>query len=363
MAFKLRSGGGAVPFKQMGSTPSPLKKTYKDAYAAQSDEKKSGQTYEQFETAAKAWNEKKYGTTEPTRDGNLKAAATKPATNAEKVKPGGTDPMDQISRGEKPEGATKAGAPSKTTAKVAAVATDRADKNTKQSERRKTVAERRVNRWDAKQERQEGRDQRKVDRITGTAKVARVQKREGRKADNKAWREEVKAESKAQISANKSERQSNRADRKAAKAKKPVEPLTPKAPPKNSSNRPGLQTKKKIDSSSMETRMRGDAQKRGIHDPSKDTKAQYATGSAADPNASPKAEPTKKEARVAKRTERKEARTERKDTRRQARDMKEIGKLVAKDDKNKSRRAKNEAKYSPTAEQYAAAEKAIKSRT
>jgi hypothetical protein len=83
MAFKLRSGNSALPFKQMGSTATqvplqpptppqpaaaPFAKTYREAYDAQSAEKKSGQTFEQFETAAKAWNTEKYGTTEPTKE-------------------------------------------------------------------------------------------------------------------------------------------------------------------------------------------------------------------------------------------------------------------------------------------------------
>jgi len=178
MAFKLRSGNSPLPFKQMGSTPSPLTKTYRQAYDAQSDEKKSRQTYEQFETAAKAWNKKKYGTTEPTRDGNVKAAAA--AKTEEKPTPQG------VTSTQRPDGG-----------------------------------------YDST-----------VSYAVGEGETV-----------NK--------------------------------------------------DRP--------------------------YDAAIDSKS------------TPKAEPTKKEARVAKRTERQEARTERKDTRRQAKDMKKVNKLVARDDKRKAR--------------------------
>ena len=45
---------------------SPVKKTYKEAYA--DADKTKYDTYEKFETAAKAYNTKKYGTTEPTKE-------------------------------------------------------------------------------------------------------------------------------------------------------------------------------------------------------------------------------------------------------------------------------------------------------
>jgi hypothetical protein len=53
---------------------SPVKKTYKEAYA--DADKTKYDTYEKFEKAAKAYNTKKYGTTEPTRD-SKKAGQTK----------------------------------------------------------------------------------------------------------------------------------------------------------------------------------------------------------------------------------------------------------------------------------------------
>ena len=61
--FKLKSGNSPL-FKQMAS--SPAKKTYKEAYAGLSAEKKATQSEEEFTKAAKDWNKKKYGTTEPT---------------------------------------------------------------------------------------------------------------------------------------------------------------------------------------------------------------------------------------------------------------------------------------------------------
>lgn len=51
------------PNKKQKSNPS-----YKKAYEAQSDEKKASQTEEEFTTAAKAWNQKKYGTEQPSKD-------------------------------------------------------------------------------------------------------------------------------------------------------------------------------------------------------------------------------------------------------------------------------------------------------
>ena len=71
MAFKIPNF-----YKQMSSSPGPIKKSssvsplnisYDDAYDAQSDEKKSKQSREEFKKAAKSYNKKEYGTTEPTK--------------------------------------------------------------------------------------------------------------------------------------------------------------------------------------------------------------------------------------------------------------------------------------------------------
>ena len=90
--FKMKGS----PFQRNFGIGSPVKKTYKEAYADADQEKYD--TYEKFETAAKAWNTKKYGTTEPTRDaakaGKTKvelakshAATTKTTTPEEKTTP------------------------------------------------------------------------------------------------------------------------------------------------------------------------------------------------------------------------------------------------------------------------------------
>jgi len=51
--------------KQMGGSPFQI--SYDAAYDAQSDEKKASQSREEFKKAAKAYNKKEYGTTEPTK--------------------------------------------------------------------------------------------------------------------------------------------------------------------------------------------------------------------------------------------------------------------------------------------------------
>ena len=64
--------------KQMNG--SPFHVSYDAAYDAQSDEKKASQTREEFKKAAKAYNKKAYGTTEPTKaaeSGKLSDAQTK----------------------------------------------------------------------------------------------------------------------------------------------------------------------------------------------------------------------------------------------------------------------------------------------
>ncbi len=65
----------AGPFKMKGSpmqrnfgVGGPMKKTYKKAY--EDADKSKYKTYKEFETAAKGYNVKKYGTTEPTKESN-----------------------------------------------------------------------------------------------------------------------------------------------------------------------------------------------------------------------------------------------------------------------------------------------------
>ena len=52
---------------EASTVPSPLNISYDAAYDAQSDEKKSKQSREEFKKAAKDYNTKAYGTTEPTK--------------------------------------------------------------------------------------------------------------------------------------------------------------------------------------------------------------------------------------------------------------------------------------------------------
>ena len=87
---------------EASTVPSPLNISYDDAYDAQSDEKKSKQSKEEFKKAAKDYNTKAYGTTEPTKAAEenklndtqkkklivekLKASKTRKDTAAEKEK-------------------------------------------------------------------------------------------------------------------------------------------------------------------------------------------------------------------------------------------------------------------------------------
>jgi len=60
-----------TPFKMKGFSGfgnSPVKKTYKEAYAGLSEERKAKQSEADFTKEAKAWNTKKYGETEPTKE-------------------------------------------------------------------------------------------------------------------------------------------------------------------------------------------------------------------------------------------------------------------------------------------------------
>jgi hypothetical protein len=68
------------PMKKAPNSMSPLNVSYDKAYDDQSDEKKATQSREEFKKAAKAYNKKEYGTTEPTKaaeDGKLSDAQTK----------------------------------------------------------------------------------------------------------------------------------------------------------------------------------------------------------------------------------------------------------------------------------------------
>jgi len=60
-------------------------KSYSQAYAGLSAEKKSSMTEAQFTTKAKAWNQKKYGTTEPTAKAKKMTGGSKPKLAKEKA--------------------------------------------------------------------------------------------------------------------------------------------------------------------------------------------------------------------------------------------------------------------------------------
>jgi hypothetical protein len=63
--FQAPNSKGPAP--SIHSKQSPLNVSYDEAYDAQSDEKKSKQSREEFKKAAKDYNKKEYGTTEPTK--------------------------------------------------------------------------------------------------------------------------------------------------------------------------------------------------------------------------------------------------------------------------------------------------------
>ena len=73
-----KSGGPAKPEKKLP--------TYDQAYDAQSDEKKKTQSREQFKTEAKAYNKKKYGTTEPSKDSSEAGLKRKDLAENKKTK-------------------------------------------------------------------------------------------------------------------------------------------------------------------------------------------------------------------------------------------------------------------------------------
>ena len=75
-----KSGGPAKPKKEK-KLP-----TYDQAYDAQSDEKKKTQSREQFKTEAKAYNQKKYGTTEPSKDSSEAGLKRKDLAENKKTK-------------------------------------------------------------------------------------------------------------------------------------------------------------------------------------------------------------------------------------------------------------------------------------
>jgi len=138
MAFKLRSGflkaGG---FKQMGATPtpSPVKKTYGEAWDAMPQAKKDTYTDKaDFVNQAKRYNEKKYGTTEPTK-------------RAEKLTGGDKKELAEVMKPKKMEAKTTKPAP-KQEVKMETRKAAKPAELTKKQQRRKNKADRLQNQAD-----------------------------------------------------------------------------------------------------------------------------------------------------------------------------------------------------------------------
>ena len=77
--------GGATKSKGPAKPEKKLP-TYDQAYDAQSDEKKKTQSREQFKKEAKAYNQKKYGTTEPSKDSSEAGLKRKDLAENQKTK-------------------------------------------------------------------------------------------------------------------------------------------------------------------------------------------------------------------------------------------------------------------------------------
>jgi len=105
--FQAPNSKGPAPSTH--SKQSPLNVSYDEAYDAQSEEKKKTQTREEFKKAAKEYNIKRYGTTEPTRD-SKKAGKTKEelaiqvkATNEKKENPKPVETKNEETKNEEPK--------------------------------------------------------------------------------------------------------------------------------------------------------------------------------------------------------------------------------------------------------------------
>ena len=147
--------------KQMGGSPFQI--SYDAAYDAQSDEKKASQSREEFKKAAKAYNEKAYGTTEPTKaaeSGKLSDAQTKKLI------------VEKLKAKKKREDVAKA--------KKNKPAETKSDKP-KTKTRKQMRAEKRVGRLKKKQEKKGALtpgQQKKLDRNKSKAKGEKVQEKD-----------------------------------------------------------------------------------------------------------------------------------------------------------------------------------------
>ena len=155
--------------KQMGGSPFQI--SYDAAYDAQSDEKKASQSREEFKKAAKAYNKKAYGTTEPTKaaeSGKLSDAQTKRLI-VEKLK--AKKEREDIAKAKKNKPAeTKKNKPAET----------KSDKP-KTKTRKQMRAEKRVGRLKKKKEKQGALtpgQQKKLDRNKSKAKGEKVKEKD-----------------------------------------------------------------------------------------------------------------------------------------------------------------------------------------
>ncbi len=150
--------------KQMGGSPFHI--SYDAAYDAQSDEKKASQTREEFKKAAKAYNKKAYGTTEPTKaaeSGKLSDAQTKRLIKEKMIR----DKNAENTASSKP----------KTTSK----SSEKKDDKPKTKTRKQMRAEKRVGRLKKKQEKKGALtpgQQKKLDRNKSKAKGEKVQEKD-----------------------------------------------------------------------------------------------------------------------------------------------------------------------------------------
>ncbi|MHC4335978.1 MAG: hypothetical protein ACYSUV_19850 [Planctomycetota bacterium] len=159
--------------------------SYDEAYDAQSEEKKKTQTREEFKKAAKEYNTKRYGTTEPTRD-SKKAGKTKEelaiqvkATNEKKENPKPVETKSEETKNEEPKNRRQ----------------KRSDRIKKRKEKKKAIKEIKESGLKGKEKREA---KRAVREKVGKTKVGKALKSAKDKVVGDALGNEVKKDSKEQ---------------------------------------------------------------------------------------------------------------------------------------------------------------------
>lgn len=157
MAFKLRSGflkaGG---FKQMGATPapSPVKKTYSEAWDAMDQAAKDKYDNKaDFVEQSKEWNRRKYGTTDPSERAkklDMSKTELEETMKVKKLDAPEAKPIENLA--EKPKLETREVKPAELT---------------KKQERRKNREDKKMARKGARQDRKDARQARKAAKDTG----------------------------------------------------------------------------------------------------------------------------------------------------------------------------------------------------